>query len=147
MFKIFIRMLSVLALLSGCTQLGPTPAATQAVHIDGTPGKAVVYVVRTRPDMSYLTAPIMVDDTPLGATYAGTYMRLELTPGQHVLRGYAQDNGSIKMNVQADRVYFVQHSVAGSWRVTSPHSFFTVIDEARARAAMVGASLAGAGST
>ena len=143
MFKIFIRMLSVVALLSGCAQFGPSPAAMQAVRIEGTPGMAVVYLVRTRPDVSYLTAPLMVDDRPVGATYAGTYMRFELPPGRHVIRGYAQDNGTIAMNLQADRVYFVQQAVLGSWRVTSPLSSFTVIDENRARAAMVGASRAG----
>ena len=136
MFKTCIRMLSVLALLAGCTQLGPGPAASQAVRIENTPGMAVVYVVRTRPDMSYLTAPIVVDDKYVGPTYAGTYIRLELSPGRHVISGYAQDNGAIALNVQADRVYFVQHTVSGSWRATSPHSFFSMMDESRARAAM-----------
>jgi hypothetical protein len=40
-------------------------------------------------------------------------------------------------------VYFVQHTVIGSWRVTSPHSFFRVIDEARARSILAGASKVG----
>jgi hypothetical protein len=140
MSKTWIRVFSVLALLSGCAQLGPTPAPQQAVRIENTPGMAVVYLVRTRPDISYLTAPIVVDEKYIGPTYAGTYMRLELPAGRHVISGYAADNGAITLNVQADRVYFVQHSVSGSWRATSPHSFFTVIDEPRARAAMAGAS-------
>jgi hypothetical protein len=136
MFKSSIGLVALLALLAGCTQMGPTPAATQAVNIQSTPGMAVVYLVRTRPDISYLTAPIVVDEKYVGPTYAGTYMRLELAPGRHVISGYAQDNGAITLNVQADRVYFVQHSVSGSWRATSPHSFFTMMDESRARAAM-----------
>jgi hypothetical protein len=139
MFKTWVRLVSVLALVSGCAQLGPSPAATQAVRIENTPGMAVVYLVRTRPDISYLTAPIVVDDRYVGPTYAGTYMRLEMSPGRHVISGYAQDNGAIALNVQADRVYFVQHSVGGSWRAVNPHSFFTVIDEPRARAAMANA--------
>jgi hypothetical protein len=143
MSKSWIRLLSVLALLSGCNQLGPTSTAAEAVRIENTPGMAVVYVVRTRPDLSYLTAPIVVDEKFVGPTYAGTYIRLELPPGRHVISGYAQDNGAITVDVQADRVYFVQHSVSGSWRATSPHSFYTVNTEARGRAAMVGASRAG----
>jgi hypothetical protein len=136
MSKNWMYMLSVLALLSGCAQVGPGPGATQAVQIEKTAGMAVVYLVRTRPDISYLTAPIVVDDKYVGPTYAGTYMRLELTPGRHVISGYAQDNGAITLNVQADRVYFVQHSVSGSWRATSPHSFFSMMDESRARTAI-----------
>src|SRR4051794_20819880 len=106
MSKIWILVLSVLALISGCTQFGPSPAASEAVRIENTPGMAVVYLVRTRPDLSYLTAPIVVDEKFVGPTYAGTYIRLELAPGQHVISGYAQDNGAITLNVQADRVYF-----------------------------------------
>jgi hypothetical protein len=143
MLKTLIGSIAVLALLSGCTQLGTGAASAEAVRIEGTPGAGVVYIVRTRPDISYLTAPLLVDDRPVGATYAGSYLRLELAPGRHVIRGYAQDNGAITLDVQADRVYFVQHSVGGSWRATSPHSFFTVIDEARARAALARASRAG----
>jgi hypothetical protein len=66
-------------------------------------------------------------------------MRLEVAPGRHHISGYGHDNGAITLDVQADRIYFVQHTVSGSWRSTSPHSFFTVINEARARAAMAGA--------
>jgi len=38
--------------------------------------------------------------------------------------------------VQPDRIYFVQHTVSGSWRATNPHSFFSMMNEARARAAL-----------
>jgi hypothetical protein len=100
---------------------------------------AVIYIVRTVPDVSYLTAPVVVGDRMVGATYAGSYIRVEVPAGRHLISGYASDNGSLRVDVQADRIYFVQHSVAGSWRTPNPISFFRIIDEARARAAMVGA--------
>lgn len=139
------KSISLFALLfvTGCTQLAPTQAERQAVRIEGSPGVAVVYLVRSNPDLSYLTAPVVVNDRMVGSTHAGTYMRLEVPPGRVHISGYAGDNGAITMDVQADRVYFVQHTVAGSWRVTSPHSFFRVIDEARARSVLVGASRVG----
>ena len=141
MTKTLLGLFAVLALMAGCTSMstgyqagGPVP------QIESAPtGKAVIYVVRTRPDTSYLTAPLVLDDRIIGPTYAGTYMRLEVSPGRHRLTGYSDDNGSITLDVQADRIYFVQHSVSGSWRATSPHSFFTMMNEARARAAMAGA--------
>jgi hypothetical protein len=132
--------LFALVFVTGCAQFGPTQAERQAVRIESSPGVAVVYLIRSNPDVSYLTAPVVVNDRMVGATYAGTYMRLEVPAGRVHMSGYAGDNGSLTMDVQADRVYFVQHTVSGSWRVTNPHSFFRVIDEARARSVLVGAS-------
>lgn len=142
MLKTWIGILAVLASLAACAPL-PTAPEAQAIRIEGTPGMAVIYLVRTRPDVSYLTAQVAVDDRMVGATFAGTYIRIEVPAGRRHLSGTGQDNGALKLDVQADRVYFVQHTVIGSWRTTNPHSFFRVIDEARARAAMVGASQAG----
>jgi len=143
MLKIWIGIVSAIALLSGCAQMGPSQADTQSVRIEGTAGRAVVYIVRTYPDLSYLTAPVVADDRMAGATHAGTYIRVELAPGRRVISGYAQDNGAITLDVQADRIYFVRQTVSGSWRATNPHSFFSIIDEARARAAMARAARIG----
>ncbi|HET7158243.1 MAG TPA: DUF2846 domain-containing protein, partial [Burkholderiales bacterium] len=95
--------------------------------------------VRTRPDLSYLTSTLTLNDQLIGSTHAGTYIRLEVAPGKHRISGYAHDNGAISLDVQADRVYFIQQTVSGSWRATNPHSFFRVIDENTARRAMAGA--------
>jgi hypothetical protein len=119
--------------------MSTTPQGGAGPRVEGTPGKAVIYLIRTRPDVSYLTAALSLDDKMIGATHAGTYMRLEVTPGRHRIEGYGQDNGAINLDVQADRIYFIQHTVSGSWRETNPKSFFRVMDEARARAALVGA--------
>src|SRR4051794_19062425 len=126
MLKTWIGIFLTVGLLAGCAELSTYKAGAMPT-IEGTPGKAVIYVVRSRPDLSYLAAPITLDDRMLGATYAGTYMRLEVEPGRHRLAGAFQDNGAMTLDVQADRIYFVQHKVAGSWRVTNPHSFFQAI--------------------
>jgi hypothetical protein len=131
------------ALLTGCTSLSTLPPAGSSPRVEGTPGKAVVYLVRTRPDISYLAAPLIVDDRMIGATHAGTYFRLELTPGRHQIRGYGEDPGVITLDLQGDRVYFIQQSVAGSWRATNPQSFFTMLTENRGRAALVNTQNAG----
>lgn len=137
--KTLLGLLAALALFAGCASVSTAPQAGGATPaIVGAQGKAVVYIVRTRPDTSYLTGTLVVDDQVVGSTHAGTYMRLELSPGRHRISGYGQDNGAITLDVQADRIYFVQHSVSGSWRAQSPHSFFTVLTEQRGRAAMAG---------
>lgn len=131
--------IALLALLGACAPLSPAPHEAQAVKIEGTPGMGVIYLFRPRPDLSYLPASVVLDDQVIGSTHAGTYYRLEVPAGRHRLRGYAQDTGAITVDVQADRVYFIRHSVSGSWRATNPYSFFEMMDEARARAAMAGA--------
>jgi hypothetical protein len=139
MIKTLSGLFALLALLAGCASVSIGPQAGGPVPaIVGAPGKAVVYIVRTRPDASYLTGTLVVDDQIVGSTHAGTYMRLEFAPGRHRIAGYGQDTGAIALDVQADRLYFVQHSVTGSWRAQSPHSFFTVLTESRGRAAMAG---------
>lgn len=143
MLKTWIGLFATLLMLAACAPMAPATGSSAAPQVQGSPGKAVIYLVRARPDISYLTATLTLDDELIGSTHAGTYMRLEVTPGRHRISGYGQDNGSIALDVQADRVYFVQHSVSGSWRATNPHSFFRVIDENTARAAMVGAQKAG----
>jgi uncharacterized protein DUF2846 len=135
MFKALIGIVAAL-LLAACAPMSTAPQSNVGPRIESVPGKAVIYLVRTRPDLSYLTTTIVLDDQIVGATYAGTHFRFEVAPGRHRISGYGQDNGAITLDVQADRVYFVQHSVSGSWRATSPHSFFTVLDEARGRAAL-----------
>ena len=143
MSKIGLGGWVLVAFLGACAPLAPSPHETQAVRVEGTPGMAVIYLVRPSPDLSYLPATIVLDDQLIGSTHAGTYYRLEVPPGRHRIRGYAHDTGAITVDVQADRIYFVRHSVSGSWRATNPYSFFEMMDEARARAAMVGAVRAG----
>jgi hypothetical protein len=140
MLKTWIGILAALALLTACAA---ADVRQEPVRVEGTPGVAVIYLVRTSPDVSYLAAPVVLDERLVGPTYAGTYYRLEVPAGRHRFSGYAQDSGALTLEVQADRIYFVQHTVVGSWRETSPYSFFKLIDEARGRAAMAGASRLG----
>lgn len=145
MLKIWTGVFAVLAVLAGCAQMSIGPQSGGVVpQIQGTPGKAVIYLVRAKPDMtSNMTTSVMLDDTMIGSTQAGTYFRLETTPGRHRLRGMGSDGGSIALDLQPDRVYFVEQTVAGHWREGSATSFFRLIDESRARGAMAGAVSAG----
>ena len=137
MLKNWIGIFAAAALVAACALPGqPEP---QSVRIEGAPGAAVIYVVRSNPDIGPLPAQLVLNDRPVGAIYPGTYLRLEVPAGRHRLTGYGHDNGAITLETQVGRIYFVQQRVGGDWRANSPHSFFSVIDEARARAAMAGA--------
>ena len=144
MWKPFVAAAAFFALLfTGCAQIPPTPQDVQAKRFEPAPGRAVIYLVRTRPDVSYLTAQVMLDDRLVGSTYAGTYLRFEVPPGRHRISGYGADSGSITLDVQADRMYFVQQTVSGSWRATNPMSLFSVISESAGRSAVARGELAG----
>ena len=144
MLKTWIGTLALVSLLAGCASMGPSAQQMQAVRIEGAPGMAVIYIIRTNPDLSYVPAQIAIDDRMLGTTSAGTYFRVEVPAGRHRISGYGVDAGTITIDAQADRIYFVHQTVAGNWRSpTSLSSFYRLIDESRARAAMVGASRAG----
>jgi hypothetical protein len=133
MLKTWIGSFAVIASMAGCAGFGPS-AQQQAVRIENTPGVGVIYLVRTKPDLSYVPATFTLDDRLVGTSYAGTYYRLEVPAGRHRLSGYGGDTGGITLDVQPDRVYFVQQSVAGSWRSPSSlSSFFTQVDEQRGR--------------
>jgi hypothetical protein len=143
MLKNWIGILAVVALTAACAPLPPSGNA-QAVSIEGTPGMSVIYLIRATPDFSYVPAQISIDDQLLGVTHAGTYYRIEVPAGRHRIAGYGVDGGRITVDTQAGQVYFIQQRVAGNWRSpTSLSSFYTPIDEARARAAMVNAQKLG----
>jgi len=139
MFKTWIAILAV-TLTAACAQMHQP---YDALAIDKSPGKAVIYVVRSNPDLGPLPSQIKLNDQLVGSTHPGTYYRLEVPAGRHRLSGYGQDSGAMTIDVQADRVYFVQQKVSGTFRSPTPHSFFSVIDEAQGRAAMTGAWRAG----
>jgi hypothetical protein len=126
----------VLTVAAGCATLPPTPQDVQAKQFEKAPGRAVVYLVRTRPDLSFLPATIMLDGQMIGTTHEGTYFRWELAPGRHRISGYASDNGEITIDVQADRLYFVQQTVLGGPRVRNGWSSFRLINETQGRDAV-----------
>jgi hypothetical protein len=141
MWKSWLTILAAALTMAACAM--PAQPDPRSVRIESTPGVAVIYVVRSNPDIGPLPAQLVLNDWPFCATYPGTYVRLEVPAGRHRITGYGHDNGAITLQTQADRVYFVQQQVGGNWRANSPHSFFHLIDEARARAAMAGAQRMG----
>lgn len=131
------------ATLAGCAAFPPSDAGERLVITAPAEGMAVIYLVRTDPDVSYLATPVVLNDQMIGSTYAGTYYRLEVPAGRQLLSGYAGDNGALRFHAESGRVYFIQHSVSGSWRATSPHSFFLPLDEPRGKAAVARADRLG----
>ena len=137
------RYLIVAALLAGCAQLPPTPQDLQAKKFEALPDKAVIYVVRDSQDFSSVQAKISIGDKLLLTTYPGTYYRWEVPAGKHTITGYAEDIGTITVQVERGRIYFVQQRVSG---LRMPSSSFYLVNEPEGRAAVMRAVLLTGGS-
>jgi len=133
-----LRVLSialVMALtLAGCQQLPPSPEDLQAKKFEAVPDKAVIYVVRDAMDLGDVQAQIRVGDKLLLKTNPGTYYRWEVPAGKHTITGYAEDIGTITVQVERGRIYFVQQRVVG---MRVPSSRFELVGEPEGRAAVL----------
>src|SRR5262245_7124455 len=130
-----LGLFAVLVLpLAGCQQLPLTPEDIQARKFEAVPDKAVIYVVRDDPDFSGIQAPIELDQTVNLKTYPGTYYRWEVPPGKRSVSGFGGDSGSISVQVERGRIYFVQQRVAGRM---FPMSHFELVGDAQGRAVVL----------
>ncbi len=124
--------------LAGCQQLPLTPEDIQAKKFEAVPDKAVIYLVRDNPDFSSIQSQISVGDKLLLKTYPGTYYRWEVPPGMHRISGYGSDIGTIGVQAERGRVYFVQQRVSGLYMANSA---FALVGEPQGRAAVLRAIL------
>ena len=136
------RLLLVAFVLAGCAPLPPSPADLEAKRFEPVPGKAVIYVVRSDPDISREVSTLMLDDNMMGSTYPGTYFRWVVEPGRHQIRGYAGDAGTFTIDAAPDRMYFIQQSVSKLFTGFA-QSFFRPIPEPHGRAVVLRGELAG----
>ena len=142
MTDVMFRLLLLVAMLAGCAPLPPSPQDIEAKRFEQVPGKAVIYVVRQYPDISREVATVMLNDQMMGSTYPGTYFRWVVDPGRHQIRGYAGDNGSITLDVEANRMYFIRQSVSRFFHGFA-QSFFQPVPEPYGREIVLRGELIG----
>jgi hypothetical protein len=134
----FLLIAMLLVLSTGCAQLPPPPEDASAKRFESLPGKAVIYLARHALEPGFV-APVAIDDTMIGSTYRGTFMRIEVPAGNHILRGMAGDNGSINLATEAGQLYFVQHRAHGYRGFVS--SSFDLVDAAYGRELVMGGQI------
>jgi hypothetical protein len=112
---------ALLLALAGCAS---TPQATrqrdaEAKQFITHPGFAGIYVFR--PDFlgaEMDDSTLYVDDRMIGATLPGTFFRIDVQPGPHVVSSSAAGSTQLKVDTRPDELYFVQLNVAsGSSRL------------------------------
>lgn len=129
-------------LLAGCVPLPPSPQDIEAKQFRPVPDKAVIYLVRDRPDFSNEPASIWLGETATITTYAGTYYRWETAPGQHTISGFGPDGGSFQLATQAGGVYFVLQRYLPAF-FAHPQSRFQLMNADDGRAAVLRSELIG----
>ena len=135
-------LLIPLLLLAGCAaQLPPLPEDATAKRFEPLPDKGVIYLVRPNTDRRYV-APVMLNDQIIGSTHRGTYLRIEVPPGSHRLRGMASDNGSITLDIKQGEILFVQHNAFGH-RNSFINSSYQLVDASRGRSLVMGGQISG----
>ena len=134
MFRVMLTALVMALTLAGCQQLPPSPQDLQAKKFEAVPDKAAIYLVRDAMDLSDVQSQIRVGDKLLLKTYPGTYYRWEVPAGKHTITGYGDDIGTITVQVERGKIYFVQQRVVG---MQVPSSRFELVGEPEGRAAVM----------
>ena len=127
----------LVALVLALGACASTPQASRARDAEAKqfithPGFAAIYVFR--PDFPAATmedTALYVDDRLIGQTLPGTFFRVDVEPGAHVVRASAAGSVEIKLATRPDELYFVELNV-----VSGANSRLTVVQPARAQAAI-----------
>lgn len=131
MIMIRYLLLTALLVIAGCAQLPPPPEDAAAKRFEALPDRAVIYLARPAPEPTFIV-PVMLNDRMIGSTYHGTYLRIEIPAGRHVLRGMAGDSGGITLDAAAGQIYYVEHRAYGYRTFVS--SSFIAVDSRRGQA-------------
>lgn len=129
-----LLVLTTAALLTGCTS---TPEANSerdvaARAFESQRDAGIVYVYRPdRPSADGFDSVLMLDDRLIGSTLPGTFFRLVVRPGGHILHGWGPDTGALAFDARAGETMFVRLSVVAG------HSQFDRVTEAGGRAAVL----------
>ena len=75
------------------------------------PNAATIYVYRSPFNHLDADSTLFVDGRVIGSTLPGTYFRLDLVPGPHVLHGTGIDLGQFELDARPGEIYFVSLAV------------------------------------
>jgi hypothetical protein len=136
----------VVSVALGSSCAASVPLASQQADLAAkrfTPpaGKGGLYVYR--PDqfrLKALTLNVSIDGAFFGQTKVGSYLYVELAPGQYVVTSQSEVEVPVKLQVEAGRNYFFQQDIA--FGTSSVRSTLLPVDEQTGRSAVMNSELA-----
>lgn len=126
----------VLASVIGLAGCASTPQASQehdaeAKAFKSYPNAATLYIYRSPFDRVGSDSVLYIGNRLIGSTLPGGYFRVVVWPGRYTLHGYAQDAGSLTVDVRRGTLYFIELTVAAG------NSIFQVVPPDEGRKAIV----------
>ena len=118
--------------VAGCAQVPPSSQEIADKKMETVPGKGVVYIVQNA--IGEYSAGLAFDDGTQITTYPGTFYRWVTAPGTHTIRSTGGNlSASIKLQIEAGKIYFVEHRVTGIRGSTTDSRLNRIEDEAGRR--------------
>ena len=104
------------AVLGGCASVpqASSDSDAEAKQFITHPGFATLYVYRDEfpvADHDLEESVLYVDNRLVGSTLPGTYFRVDVQPGNHLLHGYSYDHGTLTINTPSGEITFVSLNV------------------------------------
>lgn len=118
--------------VTGCAPIPPSSQEISDKKMETMPGRGVVYIVQT--PIGEYSAGVAFDDGTQITTYPGTFYRWVAAPGTYTIRSTGGNlSASIKLQIEAGNIYFVEHYVTGIRGSTTDSRLHRISDEAGRR--------------
>ena len=120
-----LEMLAAAVLVLGGCASTPQAAAerdAEAKQFIDRPDVATIYVYRDDFGVDPVedNTVLYVDGRLIGATLSRSFFRFTVRPGEHLLHGYGDDQGTLKMEVRPGEIYFVSLRTPGGNSLFAP---------------------------
>jgi hypothetical protein len=135
----------LVATVTGCASvpMAPADADKAAKQFATSPDKGNVYIYRNESMGAAIKMGIYVNEKPIGQTAAKTYLLIPLAPGVHKIRGHAENDSFVDLDVKAGKNYFIWQEVKMGGM--SARNLLQVVDEATGKKAVSQCKLTAAG--
>lgn len=114
-------------LLAGCVQT-PVSQPVDAKRFEPVSGQSVIYIVRTPLD-SRQTSQLALGDHVQISTWEGWHYRWVVPPGTHRVAGIGRPNEAVTLTTAPGGVYFLEHTVRGTFRSGPQITALRQVDE------------------
>jgi hypothetical protein len=117
-----LMLVLLISMMAGCASVPmasaekDAAAKTYAVK----PDKANIYIYRNENFGAAIKMPVAVDGRLVGDTASKTYLKVEVTPGNHTVTSKTENDANLNLQTIAGKNYFVWQEVKmGMWAAGS----------------------------
>ncbi|HEX5218803.1 MAG TPA: DUF2846 domain-containing protein [Verrucomicrobiae bacterium] len=141
--RTLIALTAVIALASGCAsvQEAPSSADRAAKSFKPPAGKSSIYVFRESAFAGKgVAVPVSVDGRLVGTVGSGTFARVNVEPGNHVVASYTAESGpALNVPTEAGGNYFVE--LETHFGMTAARATLRRVGDAEGRKGVLGCRL------